>query len=85
MINLNLTMAVAPTSSIVGLMVFYIAHDALQEMLFRVEGFKFGMFATFGELLVMSTLSGVSMIRTRGINHGGVLRSFTIAFSDISF
>ena len=59
-------------SSIVGLMVFYIAHDALQEKLFRVEGFKYGIFATFGEIFVMSVLSGVSMLRTRVKSDAGV-------------
>ena len=32
---------------IIGLFVFYIGHDALQEEMFRFPGFKFGFFMTF--------------------------------------
>ena len=38
---------------IVGLFVFYIAHDALQERMFRFDGFSFGFFMTLVEVLIM--------------------------------
>lgn len=34
---------------IIGLFVFYIAHDALQEEMFRFQGFEFGFFMTLGK------------------------------------
>jgi len=44
-----------------GLFVCYIAHDSFQEKLFRVEGFKFGLFATAFEIAVMTALSALFM------------------------
>lgn len=38
---------------IIGLFIFYIAHDALQERMFRYDGFEFGFFMTLVEVLVM--------------------------------
>mmetsp|Transcript_9977 Transcript_9977/g.21326 ORF Transcript_9977/g.21326 Transcript_9977/m.21326 type:complete len:516 (+) Transcript_9977:198-1745(+) len=38
---------------IIGLFVFYIGHDALQERMFRFDGFKFGFFMTLVEVIVM--------------------------------
>ena len=45
---------------IVGLFVFYIAHDALQERMFRYDGFEFGFFMTLAEVLVMLAGSIIS-------------------------
>jgi len=45
---------------ILGLFVFYIGHDALQEEMFRFNGYEYGFFMTLVEVLVMligSTLS----------------------------
>ena len=38
---------------IIGLFVFYIGHDALQEEMFRFPGFKFGFFMTIVEVIIM--------------------------------
>lgn len=38
---------------VVGLFGFYIAHDALQERMFRFDGFGFGFFMTLVEVVVM--------------------------------
>ena len=38
---------------VAGLFVFYIAHDALQERMFRYQGFEFGFFMTLTEVIVM--------------------------------
>ena len=39
--------------SILGLFVFYIGHDALQEEMFRFNGYEYGFFMTLVEVLVM--------------------------------
>lgn len=38
---------------IVGLFIFYILHDALQERMFRFQGFSFGFYMTLVEVLIM--------------------------------
>ena len=38
---------------IIGLFLFYVGHDALQERMFRFDGFEFGFFMTLIEVLVM--------------------------------
>jgi len=39
--------------SILGLFLFYIGHDALQERMFRLDGFQYGFFMTLIEVVVM--------------------------------
>lgn len=48
------------TQAIVGLFLFYILHDALQECMFQFEGFEYGFFMTLAEVSVMLFLSVVS-------------------------
>ena len=43
-----------------GVFLFYIVHDAIQERLFRIEGFEFGSFMTVCELTAMALGSLVS-------------------------
>ncbi|KAL7481799.1 hypothetical protein ACHAW6_007471 [Cyclotella cf. meneghiniana] len=44
---------------ILGLFLFYILHDALQERMFRYDGFTFGFFMTLVEVLVMLVASSL--------------------------
>jgi adenosine 3'-phospho 5'-phosphosulfate transporter B3 len=48
------------TQAIVGLFVFYIFHDALQERMFQFEGYEYGFFMTLAEVSVMLLLSVLS-------------------------
>ncbi len=53
---------------IIGLFVFYIGHDALQERMFRFVDFKFGFFMTLVEVVIMligSSSSGDTPIHTQ--------------------
>ena len=81
------------TTSFVGLaggvFVFYIIHDAIQERLFRIEGFEFGSFMTVCELTAMSLGSLVSSCcssnDTDGDNNGdnnGVTKSSVTASAE---
>jgi hypothetical protein len=45
--------------SILGLFIFYIGHDALQEQMFRLDGFEYGFFMTFVEVLIMLLLASM--------------------------
>lgn len=45
---------------IIGLFAFYVGHDALQERMFRFDGFEFGFFMTLVEVLVMLVGSVIS-------------------------
>lgn len=45
--------------SILGLFIFYIGHDAIQERMFRLDGFEYGFFMTFVEVLVMLLLASM--------------------------
>ncbi|KAL3804673.1 hypothetical protein HJC23_008488 [Cyclotella cryptica] len=60
---------------ILGLFLFYILHDALQERMFHYEGFNFGFFMTLVEVLVMlfasSLLEQGCCRHTKGNNEGG--------------
>merc|ERR1719253_2581633 len=56
---------------VVGLFLFYIAHDALQERMFRFQGFEFGFFMTLVEALVMIVGSRISEGRGDGSNARG--------------
>ena len=54
--KLSSAAAAIPSSqflSILGLFVFYIGHDALQEEMFRFNGYEYGFFMTLVEVLVM--------------------------------
>ena len=44
---------------ILGLFLFYILHDALQERMFRFDGFSFGFFMTLIEVLIMLLASSL--------------------------
>lgn len=46
--------------TIVGLFIFYVLHDALQERMFQFEGYEYGFFMTLAEVSVMLFLSVVS-------------------------
>ena len=48
---------------ILGLFLFYILHDALQERMFRYEGFTFGFFMTLVEVLIMLIASSFTEYR----------------------
>lgn len=53
---------------IIGLFVFYIGHDALQERMFRFVDFKFGFFMTLVEVVIMligSSSAGDTPIHTQ--------------------
>ena len=45
--------------SILGLFIFYIGHDALQEQMFRLDGFEYGFFMTFVEVVIMLLLASM--------------------------
>ena len=45
---------------IIGLFLFYVGHDALQERMFRFDGFEFGFFMTLVEVMVMLVGSVIS-------------------------
>jgi hypothetical protein len=63
--HLTIAAAAATSSStihiypILGLFTFYILHDALQERMFRFEGFTFGFFMTLIEVLLMLLASAL--------------------------
>ena len=42
---------------VLGLFVFYVCHDALQERMFRFEGYEYGFFMTLAEVSVMLVMS----------------------------
>ena len=48
------------TQAIVGLFIFYILHDALQERMFQYDGYEYGFFMTLAEVSVMLLLSVLS-------------------------
>jgi hypothetical protein len=60
-----------------GVFAFYVVHDAIQERLFRIDGFEFGSFMTVAELGVMSFGSLLSRLTTttaaRATRSGGDL------------
>lgn len=45
--------------AISGVFIFYVLHDALQERMFRQDGFRFGWFMTLVEILVVSVCAFV--------------------------
>ena len=45
---------------VLGLFVFYVCHDALQERMFRFEGYEYGFFMTLAEVSVMLVMSVVT-------------------------
>ncbi len=48
---------------VIGLFVFYVGHDALQERMFRFDGFEFGFFMTLVEVMVMLIGSSLTELR----------------------
>ena len=62
---------------VIGLFVFYIAHDALQERMFRFEGFEFGFFMTLVEVLIMLVGSTISEGGDSTTGVGGMCSSIT--------
>ncbi|KAL3805956.1 hypothetical protein ACHAW5_002492 [Stephanodiscus triporus] len=54
---------------VVGLFVFYVGHDALQEKMFRYDGYEYGFFMTLVEVSVMLLLS--SILSANGGGGGG--------------
>ena len=76
---------------IIGLFVFYVGHDALQEKMFRYDGFEYGFFMTLAEVSVMLVLSIVSdeggsasgmyhaMLRRRRTRRGGETGQISMA------
>lgn len=65
---------------VLGLFVFYILHDALQERMFRFDGFSFGFFMTLVEVLIMLIASSLLEYRKgRKIILGSSLKMSVLA------
>ena len=54
---------------IIGLFLFYIGHDALQERMFRFVDFKYGFFMTLVEVIIM--LIGSTLANNSNSHNGG--------------
>ena len=59
----NINRRKSVVTSALGMFGFYIIHDALQEQMFRIEGFEFGWFMTCGEVAIM-ILCGIAVEST---------------------
>jgi hypothetical protein len=58
-----------------GLFLFYILHDALQERMFRYEGFSFGFFMTLVEVVIMLVASQLPRMFRDGCGKGKIAGS----------
>ena len=65
---------------VIGLFVFYVCHDALQERMFRFEGYEYGFFMTLAEVSVMLVMSVVAD-EGGGISGMRLLRATTTLFA----